>query len=95
MISEDSLQKISHLFCGDTGEKFAYKSGPKLVSFFNTYFSADDKYESGFPSRWIYVYNKLVDFLNEGLIQKFLDIILSKEYLMSEQNLTAVDLKIS
>lgn len=38
MISEDSLQKISHLFCGDTGEKFAYKSGPKLVSFFNTYF---------------------------------------------------------
>lgn len=33
MISEDSLQKISHLFCGDTGEKFAYKSGPKLVSF--------------------------------------------------------------
>lgn len=91
MISEDSLQRISHLFCGDTGEKFAYKSGPQLVNFFNTYFSASDKYESGFPSRWIYVYNKLVDFLNKGLIQKFLDIILSKEYLMSEQNLTAVD----
>ena len=91
MISEDSLQKISHLFCGDTGEKFAYKSGPKLVSFFNTYFLANDKYESGFPSRWIYVYNKLVGFLNGGVIQKFLDIILSKEYLMSEQNLTAVD----
>ena len=37
------------------------------------------------------MYNKLVGFLNGGVIQKFLDIILSKEYLMSEQNLTAVD----
>lgn len=38
MISEDSLQKISHLFCGDTGEKFAYKSGPKLDEFFQHIF---------------------------------------------------------
>lgn len=41
MISEDSLQKISHLFCGDTGEKFAYKSGPKLVSFFQHIFFSE------------------------------------------------------
>ena len=90
MISEDSLQRF-HIFSAVIQERNLRISLAPIGKFFNTYFSANDKYESGFPSRWIYVYNKLVGFLNGGVIQEFLDIILSKEYLMSEQNLTAVD----
>lgn len=40
MISENSLGQISHIFCGDTAGYFSYKSGSKLVSFFNQHFQA-------------------------------------------------------
>ncbi len=64
MISENSLRQISHIFCGDTGGLYSYKSGPKLISFFNQHFQANDQYAQGFPSRWVYVYDKLDCFVN-------------------------------
>ena len=33
MICEDSITRISHLFCGDEGGYYSYKTGPRLVSF--------------------------------------------------------------
>lgn len=33
MISQDVLQRISHMFCGDEEGYFSYKTGPKLVDF--------------------------------------------------------------
>ena len=60
MLSEDSLKQISHIFCGDVGEYYVYKSGHKLVDFFNRYYQGTDKYGQGFPSRWAYVFNKLL-----------------------------------
>ena len=30
MLSEDSLKQISHIFCGDVGEYYVYKSGSNL-----------------------------------------------------------------
>lgn len=51
MLSEDSLKQISHIFCGDVGEYYIYKSGPKLVDFFNRYYQGADKYGQEFPSR--------------------------------------------
>lgn len=59
MISEGSLRQISHMFCGDIDGYYSYKTGAELVSFFNQYFSANDRYGQGFPSRWVYVYDKL------------------------------------
>lgn len=59
LISEDSLREIAHIFCGDEGDLYTYKGGPKLVSFFNMYYNTNDKYGQGFPSRWVYVYDKL------------------------------------
>lgn len=39
MISENSLERISHIFCGDTEDLYAYKKGPQLVAFFNHYYN--------------------------------------------------------
>lgn len=90
MISQDSLKQISSMFCGDVEGYYTYKTGPQLVAFFNQYYQAGDVYKQGFPSRWIYVYDKLVELLNSGKFDTFLDIILSKSYLMSEQSLSQV-----
>ncbi|MCI6020686.1 MAG: protein kinase [[Bacteroides] pectinophilus] len=91
MISEDSLKQISHIFCGDEGEFYIYKSGSKLVGFFNKYYGTSDKYGQGFPSRWIYVYDKLVDLINNNKFDGFLNLILSKQYLMTEKSITQVE----
>lgn len=91
MLSEHSITYISHLFCGDIKEYFSYKTGPQLVSFFNQYYGANDVYESGFPSRWIYVYNKVVSLINSGKVDSFFNIILGKPYLIREQKITEVE----
>lgn len=91
MISEDSLKKISHIFCGDEGDWYTYKGGPKLVEFFNKYYNSNDKYGQGFPSRWAYVYDKLVNLININEFDGFLNLILSKQYLMAEQSITQVE----
>lgn len=91
MLSESTIKQIAKIFCGDIEGSYTYKTGPQLVSFFNSYFSAGDEYRSGFPSRWIYVYDKLVNLLNANQFDGFLDIILSKVYLIREQSLTEVE----
>lgn len=68
MISEDSLKNISHIFCGDEGNWYTYKGGPKLVEFFNKYYYSSDKYGQGFPTRWAYVYEKLVNLEGVSLV---------------------------
>lgn len=90
MISEDVLQTISHMFCGDIEGYYSYKSGPKLVNFFNEHFQREDKYGQGFPSRWAYVFDRLADLINAGSFDTFLNLILSKEYLMRDMGLTQV-----
>lgn len=91
MISENSITAVSRLFCGDVEGFYTYKSGPKLVLFFNQYFGSNDVYQAGFPSRWSYVYSKIVDFLNSDTVDVFFNIILKKDYLISEQGITEVE----
>lgn len=91
MISENSLRQISNIFCGDAGNFYSYKSGPMLVGFFNQYFHATDKYGQGFPSRWAYVYNKLVDMLNHQKFDSFLDLVLSRSFLMQDLSISEVE----
>ena len=91
MISEGSLRQISHMFCGDIDGYYSYKTGAELVSFFNQYFSSNDRYGQGFPSRWAYVYDKLVGLLNAHRIDSFLDIILGREYLMQDCGISQVE----
>ena len=91
MLSSDSLKEIANIFCGDTAELYTYKKGTKLVDFFNSKFGTKDVYRSGFPSRWVYVYNKLANLINSHQIDNFFNIVLSKSYLMQEQSLSEVE----
>ena len=59
-ISERSLQALGRLITGDEG-KSPYRSGQKLVRFFNAH-GANDVYASGFPSRWDFAEQKLRQF---------------------------------
>lgn len=91
MISEDSLKEISHIFCGDIEGYYSYKRGIDLVSFFNRYYRAGDVYQQGFPSRWAYVYDKIMSMLNINTADSFFDIILGKEYLIRDLGITEVE----
>ena len=91
MLSSDSLKEISNIFCGDTAGFYTYKQGYKLVEFFNANFGTKDVYRSGFPSRWAYVHDKLVDLINSRQIDRFFNIVLGKTYLMQEQSLSEVE----
>ena len=91
MLSEDSIKELSHIFCGDTTGYYSYKSGPKLVIFFNQYFQTNDRYQSGFPSRWAYVFDKIADMLRTNRIDSFLDIILGKRFLIQDSGLSEVE----
>ncbi len=91
MISNNSLTEIAHIFCGDIEEYYSYKTGPQLVSFFNKWMHSEDVYGQGFPSRWVYVYDKIVEIINKGQIDRFLDEILGKQYIIRDHNCTEVE----
>ncbi|MBT2600020.1 MULTISPECIES: protein kinase [unclassified Oceanobacillus] len=96
MISEEILRSIADLFNGDTEEEFfKYKSGPQLVDFFNTNFGYEDSYGQGFPSRWYFTVDKLVDLINKKKIDRFFSLILSKRYLMVEKRISEVNAVVS
>lgn len=83
-MTSETLMSISQIFCGNEGEFFTYKTGAQLVRFFNEYFQYQDVYRSPFPSRHIYLHDKLVDLFNNNKLEKFFNIILSKSYIMKE-----------
>lgn len=91
MIDSKKIKSISKIFIGDDGAYYPYKTGCELVEFFNKYFSCNDQYGGGFPSRWAYVADKLDSFMNTEKINKFFTIVLNKDYLMSEGQITAVE----
>lgn len=91
MISENTLQTISKIFCGDIEGFYSYKTGPQLVGFFNNHFGSHDKYRQGFPTRWSYAYDKLKRILNANAFDVFLNLVLGKEYIMQDCGLSQVE----
>ena len=55
-LKERTLQKLREVINGDNTPY--YKTGPKLVEFFNS-LGSNDRYGQGFPSRWFYTDEKL------------------------------------
>src|SRR5690349_18657408 len=53
-LEQKTLEKLRDMITHET----EYRSGPKVVSFFST-LGSKDSYGQGFPSRWIYVDQKL------------------------------------
>lgn len=64
-LNEKTLEKLRKLI----NEETEYRSGPKLIDFFAE-FGFDEKYGSGFPSRWIYTDEKLKKLNNTSDIDK-------------------------
>ena len=87
-MSEEFLRFLAELINGDYEEMYSYKSGPKLVNFFNQYFNYTDVYAQGFPSRWMYTYSKIVELIKNNEIDKLFKIILDKRFIMRELKIT-------
>jgi hypothetical protein len=54
ILNQKTLEKLRQLI----NEKTEYRSGPKLVQFFNS-LGFSDNYGQGFPSRWVYTDERL------------------------------------
>ena len=91
MISSETLKTISHMFCGDIVGYYSYKTGPMLVRFFNENFGYKDTYSSGFPSRWAFVHDKMLELIKRGRIDEFFSIILSKNFIVKDMSLSEVN----
>ncbi|OQB96327.1 MAG: hypothetical protein BWX81_01467 [Spirochaetes bacterium ADurb.Bin110] len=58
-LSTKTLEKLREIINGDeSSNRMDYRSGPKLVAFFNN-LGFKDVYTQGFPSRWMYTDEKL------------------------------------
>ncbi len=91
MLTEGTLKHIANIFIGDEGHFFPYKSGPVIVDFFNNYLGTKDQYRQGFPSRWAYVYDKLIGLLQVGQFDSFLNTAFSTAYIMTACSCTEVE----
>ncbi|MDQ0340576.1 hypothetical protein J2S00_003400 [Caldalkalibacillus uzonensis] len=91
MVSDEALRFISEVFIGDRGDCYSYKTGGELVKFFNQNFGFEDIYQSGFPSRWWYVLDKLKELNERGQINDFFTLILSKRYLMKDKKINEIE----
>ncbi|MPQ32190.1 serine/threonine protein kinase [Clostridium estertheticum] len=91
MLSNESTRYIANIFIGDIDDFYSYKSGSNLVDFFNDFFGYSDEYKGGFPSRWTFVYDKIIDFINQNKIDAFLNIIIGKSFIMSDVGVNEVE----
>jgi len=76
-ISKKSISPLARFITGDI-EQTPPLTGPKLVELFNLYGSNDVyKYKGNFPSRWLYVEEKLKDINNtdhlRGVLEELID----------------------
>lgn len=99
MIKRKAIEKISRIFIGDEAEYYKYKSGYVLVKFFNENFGYNHEYGvlpenpsiKGFPTRYVYVSDRLEELISLNRINKFFKIILNEMYIMNELNITETD----
>ncbi len=88
-LSYKTIQVLAKIVTGDSG-KSPYRSGPKLVSFFNN-LGLNDDYGQGFPSRWYYAEESIKKINGSGqVIELFNQILDSRDYIDTEFSLEAV-----
>lgn len=69
-LSERSIKRLGEIITGDKGLS-PYRSGPKLVSFFND-FGCDHTYGQGFPSRWMFAEERIREFNGTATLKKII-----------------------
>ncbi len=95
-MNEQMVKEIAEVFNGDIDEVYSYKSGPMIISFFNSNFGFDDKYPSwgskeSVGSRWQITSKSLYKLIASKRIDLFLTQILSIEYIRGEKEFTSVE----
>ena len=70
-ISERTISALAKVITGDS-DISPYRSGPKLVTFFNE-LGANDVYGGGFPSRWYYAEEKIRELNESGSAAKAIE----------------------
>jgi hypothetical protein len=70
-ISNKVTEQLGKLIAGDTGSA-PYLTGPKLITFYNEC-GFDDIYAEGFPSRWRYSTDKIVESNGTPRLKKILE----------------------
>lgn len=84
-----TIKILAQTVAGDNGKSF-YRSGSQLVDFFNELGFDDVYYGQGFPTRWVYVEEKIKIILQQDkfleFLNKFLDdsLYIDTEYNTSE-----------
>lgn len=88
-ISSKTIDFLKDLVTGDS-KITEYKSGPRLVEFFNS-LGFNDSYGGGFPSRWVYAKQKIEEVNGskklEGLIKSLLNPI---NFIDNEEKLVSI-----
>jgi hypothetical protein len=69
-ISERTIKRLGEIITGDKALS-PYRSGPKLVSFFND-FGTNHTYGQGFPSRWTFAEDCLREFNDTPTLKKII-----------------------
>lgn len=70
-LSNYAIRQLSNIICGDV-EYMPYLSGPQLVAIFNKY-GFKDTYGRGFPSRWKYTEEKLLELNGTQKMKKLIE----------------------
>lgn len=99
MIKRKTIEKISKIFIGDEMGYYEYKSGYVLVKFFNENFGYNHEYGvlpenpsiKGFPTRYVYVSDRLEELISLNRINIFFKIILNEMYIMNELDISEID----
>ena len=65
-LSESTIKALGKVITGDCDVAPLYRSGPELVSFFNS-FGVEESYGQGFPSRWDFAEQMIRRFNNSGV----------------------------
>ena len=91
LISDTILKSISEMFIGDISGFYSYKTGSQLVAFFNQYYGVNERYASGFPSRWLYVQDKLKQLMAYNDLESFFSIILDRSYIKKDLGISEVE----
>lgn len=84
-LSEKTIKALEQIITGDSNIS-PYRSGPKLVDFFNG-FGRNDVYGAGFPSRWQYARDAIRSFNEADTLRKIVEACVDpRDYKTPEQN---------
>lgn len=93
-ISEKSARVVRDIITGDS-KLSPYRSGPALVHLFKQ-FGFEDEYGQGFPSRWLYVQQKIAQLNGTAALSVLLTTVLDpSEFVEDQQQLASIVEKVN